>query len=182
MLYPRTLQSAAKRETLMKRVAGILAIISVLGGSAALADPHFDGAHERGEQSRHRDWQQDGRWSRHDDRAPPREFYRNDHRRFEQERDSDRYNRIYGYRYGRIDGDRYGPIYDRYARPNGRFDFRRGDRLPVAYYGRPYVIDDYRGCGLYAPPRGYRWVRVDENAVLAAIATGIVLDAVYHAF
>jgi Ni/Co efflux regulator RcnB len=81
-------------------------------------------------------------------------------------------------------GDRPPVVYYErpYERPYGRYDFRRGDRLPDAYYGRAYLIDDYRDCGLYAPPRGYRWVRVDGNAVLAAVATGIVLDAVYHAF
>jgi hypothetical protein len=32
----------------MKRVAGILTILSILGGSAAMADPHFDRDHGRG--------------------------------------------------------------------------------------------------------------------------------------
>jgi Ni/Co efflux regulator RcnB len=177
----------------MKRVAGILAILSVLGGSAAMADPHFDRDHGRDGNSEHRDWQREGRWSQGDHQGPPREFHRNDdrlyrddHRRFEHERYDDHYGRFddrYARSYGRPDfwrGDRPPFAYD--ERPYGRYDFRRGDQLPVAYYGRPYVIDDYRGCGLYAPPRGYRWVRVDGNAVLAAIATGIVLDAVYHAF
>ena len=54
--------------------------------------------------------------------------------------------------------------------------------MPLAFYGRPYVIADYRGWGLYGPPRGYHWVRVDGDAVLAAIATGIVLDTVFDAF
>lgn len=157
----------------MKRVAGILAILSVLGGSAVMADPHFDRDHGRGEPSQHREWREDGHWGQRGDHwSPPREFYRDDHRRFEHERYFDRD--------GRFD-DRYARPYE-YARPYGPIEFRRGDRLPVAYYGRPYLIDDYHGCGLYAPPRGYRWVRVDGDAVLAAIATGIVLDAVYHAF
>jgi Ni/Co efflux regulator RcnB len=177
----------------MKRVAGILAILSVLGGSAAMADPHFDRDHGRDGNSEHRDWQREGRWSQGDRQGPPREFYRTDdrsyredHRRFEHERYDDHYGRFddrYARPYARPDywrGDRPPVAY--YERPYGRNDFRRGDRLPVAYYGPAYVIDDYRDCGLYAPPRGYRWVRVDGNAVLTAIATGIVLDAVYHAF
>jgi Ni/Co efflux regulator RcnB len=177
----------------MKRVAGILAILSVLGGSAAMADPHFDRDHGRDGASEHRDGQREGRWSQGDHRGPPREvyhnddrFYRADHRRIERERYDDHYGRFddrYVRPQERADfwrGDRPPAVY--YERPYGRYDFRRGDRLPVAYYGRAYVIDDYRDCGLYAPPRGYRWVRVDSNAVLAAVATGIVLDAVYHAF
>ena len=35
---------------------------------------------------------------------------------------------------------------------------------------------------LAPPPPGYYWVRVDHNAVLAAIATGVVLDVVAHEF
>ena len=54
--------------------------------------------------------------------------------------------------------------------------------MPLAFYARPYVVDDFYGYGLYAPPRGYHWVRVDGDAVLAAVATGIVLDTVFHAF
>ena len=74
--------------------------------------------------------------------------------------------------------------YGVYHRPHGYYAHRwvRGERLPVAYYARPYVIADYRGFGLRVPPRGYHWVRVDGDAVLAAVATGIVLDSVFHAF
>lgn len=74
--------------------------------------------------------------------------------------------------------------YGIYHRPHGYYAHRwsRGERLPVAYYARPYVIADYRDCGLRAPPRGYHWVRVDGDAVLAAIATGIVIDAAFHVF
>jgi Ni/Co efflux regulator RcnB len=78
-----------------------------------------------------------------------------------------------------------GPVrYGFYHRPYGYYAHRwgRGERLPVAYYARPYVIADYRDCGLRAPPRGYHWVRVDGDAVLAAVATGIVIDTVFHAF
>jgi Ni/Co efflux regulator RcnB len=74
--------------------------------------------------------------------------------------------------------------YGAYRRPAGYYEhsWRRGERLPVAYYQRPYVIAEYRDCGLRAPPRGYHWVRVNGDAVLAAVATGIVLDTVFHVF
>lgn len=71
-----------------------------------------------------------------------------------------------------------------YYRPYGyapRY-WRRGDRLPVAYYGSSYVIGNYYDCGLRAPPYGYHWVRVDHDVVLAAIATGVVLDVIYNQF
>jgi Ni/Co efflux regulator RcnB len=71
-----------------------------------------------------------------------------------------------------------------YYRPHGYVPryWRRGDRLPVAYYGPRYVIGNYYDCGLRAPPYGYHWVRVDHDVVLAAIATGVVLDVVYNLF
>jgi len=71
-----------------------------------------------------------------------------------------------------------------YYPPLGYYSHRwaRGERLPRAYYARPFVINDYRAYRLHAPPRGYHWVRVDGDAILAAVATGIVLDTVFDAF
>jgi Ni/Co efflux regulator RcnB len=71
-----------------------------------------------------------------------------------------------------------------YQRPYGyapRY-WHRGDRLPHVYYGSRYVIGNYYECGLRAPPYGYHWVRVDHDVVLAAIATGVVLDVVFNQF
>jgi len=50
----------------------------------------------------------------------------------------------------------------------------RGGRLPTEYRGRQYVVDDWRGHHLSAPPRGYHWVQAGGDYVLAAIATGII--------
>ena len=52
--------------------------------------------------------------------------------------------------------------------------FYRGDRLPVEYRHRQYVVDDWRGHHLSAPPRGYHWVQTGSDYVLIAIATGII--------
>jgi Ni/Co efflux regulator RcnB len=70
----------------------------------------------------------------------------------------------------------------KYPHPSGynSHSWRRGERLPAAYHA--YRISDYRRCGLRAPSRGAQWIRVNHDAVLAAIATGIVLDVVYNAF
>lgn len=54
--------------------------------------------------------------------------------------------------------------------------FRRGDRLPVEYRHRSYVVDDWRNHHLTAPPRGYHWVQTGGDYVLVAIATGIILQ------
>ena len=53
---------------------------------------------------------------------------------------------------------------------------RPGYVMPRHYYDHraTYVIHDWRGHGLYAPPPGHYWLGVDGNFVLAAIATGVV--------
>ena len=72
----------------------------------------------------------------------------------------------------------------RYVRPHGyhAHAWRRGDRLPVGYRGSAYVIPDAAVYHLRPPPRGYYWVRVDDNAVLAAVATGVVVDVAVNLF
>ncbi|MGI4860678.1 MAG: RcnB family protein [Janthinobacterium lividum] len=52
--------------------------------------------------------------------------------------------------------------------------WHRGDRLPPPYRGPNYVIDDWRGYGLDAPPRGYHWLGINGEYVLAAVATGAI--------
>jgi Ni/Co efflux regulator RcnB len=147
----------------MKRVAVIGALIASLAlGSTAMADGR---GHDR-----HWDGHRDSPRAHHDSRHDGRRDFRADVR----------------HGYGPHAHVVYrGPArYGIYHRPHGYYAHRwtRGDRLPVAYYARPYVIADYRDCGLRAPPRGYHWVRVDGDAVLAAVATGIVLDTVFHVF
>jgi Ni/Co efflux regulator RcnB len=53
-------------------------------------------------------------------------------------------------------------------------EYYRGDRLPIEYRHRNYVVDDWRGHNLSAPPRGYHWVQSGNDYVLIAIATGII--------
>ena len=66
-----------------------------------------------------------------------------------------------------------GPGYQgRGAGPNQ--NFYRGGRLPQEYRSRQYVVDDWRGHHLNAPPRGYQWVQTGGDYVLVAIATGII--------
>jgi Ni/Co efflux regulator RcnB len=54
--------------------------------------------------------------------------------------------------------------------------FRPGGRLPNTYRSRTYVVDDWRGHGLRQPPRGYHWVQTGGDYVLAAIASGLILE------
>lgn len=55
-------------------------------------------------------------------------------------------------------------------------EFHRGGRLPPEYRHRQYVVDDWRGHHLSAPPRGYHWVQTGGDYVLVAIATGVILQ------
>ena len=159
----------------MKRATLIGTLVaSLLTGTAAFAGPG-----DRGHDGH--DWNRGRPQAHHEDR---RDYGRHDNDRHDYgRRDYDRHDyRPYAREYYRAP-ERYG-YYRPYTRPYGFYSHRwiRGERLPVAYYSRPYVIDDYYGYGLYAPPRGYHWVHVDGDAVLAAVATGIVLDTVIHAF
>ena len=52
--------------------------------------------------------------------------------------------------------------------------WNRGDRLPPQYRDRQYVVNDWRGHQLSAPPRGYQWVQNGSDYLLVAIATGII--------
>ena len=63
---------------------------------------------------------------------------------------------------------------ERGAGPNHAF--YRGQRLPNEYRNRQYVVEDWRGHRLSAPPRGYHWVQNGGDYILVAITTGIILD------
>lgn len=57
-------------------------------------------------------------------------------------------------------------------------NFYRGGRLPARYRAGPYIVQDWRGHRLSAPPRGYYWVQAGNDFVLAAIATGIIAQII----
>lgn len=60
--------------------------------------------------------------------------------------------------------------------------FSRGDRLPDQYRQNQYHVNDWQLRGLRAPPRGYRWVRNDNNDLfLALMATGVIAEVVPYA-
>jgi Ni/Co efflux regulator RcnB len=71
-------------------------------------------------------------------------------------------------RYGHY---RAGPRY--YGHPHR---WERGHR----YYGPTHVVRNYGYYRLRPPPRGYHWVRADDNYLLVAVATGIILDVALH--
>ena len=76
----------------------------------------------------------------------------------------------------RPDWDHPGYRHDEYRGVGPNHEWRRGGRLPNEYRGDHYVVNDWRGHHLSEPPRGYHWVQVNGDYVLAAIATGVILD------
>jgi Ni/Co efflux regulator RcnB len=142
----------------MKRLIAATALaLTLLGGVVTTA------------QADHRDRDRsDRRHDRHDDRRDDRQYDRRD------------WDRNYGFRH--YDGRRY--AYGRYVRPSGYHyrSWRYGDHLPRGYYSGRYIVNDYHTYRLRPPPRGYHWVRVDHDVVLAAIAGGVVVSAVYGIF
>lgn len=73
---------------------------------------------------------------------------------------------------------RDGRHFDRRGFPQPRAEWRRGGRVPTEYRNRNYVVNDWRGNHLNAPPRGYQWVGVGGDFVLAAIATGVIAQII----
>ena len=131
-----------------------------------------DRGHDRGRDNRHdnnhrndrnRHGYNDNRWDR----------YRGDWNRHPNYWDNRRHDRA--------DYARYRFRYGSYHAPRGYYyrTWRRGDHLPHGWYGNSYVVYDWRPYRLYAPPYGYHWVRVGDDVILTAIATGIVLDVLY---
>jgi Ni/Co efflux regulator RcnB len=67
--------------------------------------------------------------------------------------------------------------HDRGRHGHPHHHWERGHR----YDGRIVVVHEYERVHLRPPPRGYHWVRDDNNDyVLVAIATGIILDYVLN--
>lgn len=136
----------------MKIFSRLLIVAALcVSGSVALAAPGHGDHDRRGQRSSHQDRHNDGRHyeRRHDNRR------HSDYRRYDRRYD----NRRYVYRDAR---PRY---YDQHR-------WQRGHR----YYGPTYVVRDYRHYRLRQPPRGYRWVQSNNDYLLVAIATGIILD------
>lgn len=58
--------------------------------------------------------------------------------------------------------------------------WQRGQRMGKAERSR-YVVSNWRGQGLRAPPRGYHWVRESPssgNYLLVGIATGLIASVI----
>ena len=77
----------------------------------------------------------------------------------------------------RADWDHPGYRHDEFRGAGPNHEWHRGGRIPAEYRDRQYVVDDWRGHHLSAPPRGYHWVQAGSDYVLVAVATGVILDS-----
>jgi len=172
----------------MKRLVLTIAALAAVAGpmamaTSAVAQDRYDRREWRDDRGRDNDrWEnrRDRDNDRWDNRGRGRDndrWDRRDNRRWNDNRrwDSNRYNGYYlGNRwyYGQ-------PQVNYYNRYDYRPDYRpwqRGGYLPPAYRG--YVINDYPRYHLRHPPRGYHWVRHNNDYILAAIATGLILEVI----
>lgn len=159
----------------MKRTIMVAMALSLLTGTLAFADPPGDRGH--GDRDHH-EWRHDDH-----DRREHRDEHRYEHRDGHGDEHRDEY-RAEHWRDHREDRDYARFDTGEYWRPHGYYmrHWHRGDRLPIAFRAPVYVVPNVAVYHLRPPPPGYYWVRVDNNAVLAAIATGVVVDVAYNLF
>lgn len=176
----------------MKTLFAAAVAVSMLTGTVttAFADNDRDrGRHER----RHDDHGKDRRDYRGHDRRDHDRWDRRDHERRDWDRrnyrDHDRHDRYdrrdayrSGYWQGRVDQRRFDR--GRYIAPRGYHvrSWRHGDHLPRQYYESRYIVHDYHSYHLHRPPHGHHWVRVNNDVVLAAVASGLVVSVVNGLF
>lgn len=55
-----------------------------------------------------------------------------------------------------------------------RHHWSKGYRMSAAERGRYGEVRDYRRYRLAPPPRGYHWVRADNDYLLVGVATGVI--------
>jgi Ni/Co efflux regulator RcnB len=55
-----------------------------------------------------------------------------------------------------------------------KYRWKKGHRMTTAERRHMAEVRDYRRYRLSAPPRGYRWVRADNDFLLIGITSGIV--------
>src|SRR5215217_3892255 len=144
----------------MKRLILTIAAVATVGGPIAFAATEAAaqdrGRYEgRGDRRDDRRWNQRTRW----ERGSHNGYYYN--------------NRWY-----------YGPppqsYYGREGYRPGYAQWRRGATLPPYYRANNYRVYEYGRYGLRPPPRGYYWYNDNGNYLLAAVATGLILDVIIN--
>jgi Ni/Co efflux regulator RcnB len=153
-----------KNKTIARAMIAVLLATSV---PAMAQDRNYRDAHDGRAQER-REERRDYRNEQREERRDYRDDRREERRDFRDARRADQRDARRDFRDDRR-ADRHA------ARGAGpRHDLYRGGRLPSNYHNRQYVVDNWRAHRLSAPPRGYHWVQVGGDYVLAAVATGII--------
>lgn len=77
----------------------------------------------------------------------------------------------YAQRYDSRDWDRDGWRYEQ------RGHYQEGDRVPYEFMrGGRYIYYDWRNTGLQRPPRGYAWMKIGDQFLLADQQSGRIVD------
>jgi len=166
-------------------VASVAGPMAVMATGAAAQDRGYDRRDDRrDDRYDRRDDRRDDRYDRRDDRRDDRYDRRGDRR------DDRRWNQRTRWERGSHNGYYYNnrwyygpPPQAYYGRPGyrpGYTAWRRGATLPAYYRGNSYRVNEYRRYGLRPPPRGYYWYNDNGNYLLAAIATGVILDVIIN--
>jgi Ni/Co efflux regulator RcnB len=142
----------------MNKKALIIATMAACLTSGAAFAQSYDRGNQRGD--RHEQYERNDRHQQYD---------RNDRNDKQRGYSNDRNDRNDRYVNSRRDS-RHGHV--RGAGP--RYDMHRGGYLAREYRGSRYVVSDWRGRSLYAPPRGHQWVQTGNDYVLVALATGLI--------
>ena len=123
-----------------------------------------------------RDRRNDRDWQRERDAQQQRDWQRQrdlqQQRDWERQRDLQRNERDWRRVEPRPDYRGRDMHYERGAGPS--HNWYRGTRLPPEYRTRHYIVEDWRGHRLSAPPPGYYWVQSGSDYLLVAIATGVI--------
>jgi Ni/Co efflux regulator RcnB len=145
----------------IKSTLSLLFIATLAAAAPAMAKDHGRG-HDR-DKDRHGHYDHDRYSDRYNDRRRGDDRYRDD--------------RYYRSAPARVV---YRPVYQPAYHPGyGQPRWARGVRYYDNGYGPTYVVRDYRGYGLRAPPRGHYWRRSDAgDYLLVAVATGIITDLI----
>lgn len=86
-------------------------------------------------------------------------------------------NRHHDYRHD--DYRRHGDYHHDYRHTRRAYRHARWER-GHRYHGPDHVVRDYRHYRLRPPPRGYHWVRANNDYLLVAVATGVIMDIALH--
>ncbi len=179
----------------MKRFLFAAVAAAVLAGPLAASAQNWDQRHDRRElQNDRRETNQDRRDARRDGVVTQgeRRELRHDQGELRQDRQAMRYDRRNNNTWrgraewngfnGARSGFWFAPGYG--YRPVDRrwnnYVWRRGGYVPSAYRG--YYVQDPYYYGLRPAPRGYRWVYLNGNFVLMALATGLIADVILNGY